>query len=159
MLAINEVDPVPDAEGEATDSMTFASEADVADAPLGSPPAILVVDDEPGIRKLARMTLQGIGIPILEAPNGAEALEILRREGRRIRVMVLDLAMPVMNGEELLRKLQEEPYVPRVVLASGYLKDDTTARLLKLGVECVLKKPYALPDLIQSVRSALDRPA
>jgi two-component system KDP operon response regulator KdpE len=82
----------------------------------GAPIRILVVDDEPPIRKLLRMGLTAHGYEVIDAPNGKAALELL---ARKPHLVILDLGLPDIDGLDLLRQLRErEEALPIVVLSS-----------------------------------------
>ncbi len=96
-------------------------------------PTILVIDDEPPIRKLLRMGLSTQGYAILEAANAATALEILARESPDL--VILDLGLPDMRGHDLLRAIRvSHPGLPVVVLSS---RDDEGGKVeaLDLGAD------------------------
>jgi PAS domain S-box-containing protein len=115
---------------------------------------VLVVDDEPLLRDLARAILEGQGYKVLLAGDGVEAVETYRRE--RSDLVVLDLTMPRLSGREALRHLREIDPEVRVLFASGYtaehLRDEEHRQVLGF-----VKKPYRPEDLAYAVRTALDR--
>src|SRR5205807_2700286 len=118
---------------------------------------ILLTDDEPMIRNLGRIILQSYGYEVLLAADGFEALEIYRREQKRIALVVLDLTMPRLSGQDTLRQLQRINPGVRVLLASGYSADQA----FDMNQERVLGfvgKPYHPEDLAHAVRAALDKP-
>lgn len=116
---------------------------------------ILVVDDEPGLRKLAGMILQQSGYAVLMAQDGREAVETFRQNEAKIAAILLDMTMPVMSGEEAFRLIREiQPHVP-IIVSSGY--SETFAREA-LGSDIVagfLQKPYIASKLIESIENAL----
>jgi two-component system KDP operon response regulator KdpE len=114
---------------------------------------VLVIDDEPPIRKLLRMGLATQGYAILEAPNGRTALELLAREG--IDLVILDLGLPDMRGHDLLRAIRTtHPDVPVVVLSS---RNDETGKVeaLDLGADDYVTKPFGMAELLARLRAAL----
>jgi two-component system KDP operon response regulator KdpE len=115
--------------------------------------AVLVVDDEPPIRKLLRMGLATQGYTIFEAPNARVALEILARE--TIDLIILDLGLPDMRGHDLLRRIREEHRdLPVVVLSS---RDDEPGKVeaLDLGADDYVTKPFGMGELLARLRAAL----
>jgi PAS domain S-box-containing protein len=127
-----------------------------AAAPAGGSETILLVDDESLLRVLGQTTLRRYGYDVLVAEDGPQALEVYRRERRRVQLIVLDLTMPRMSGLDTLRRLRQlDPTVP-VLLASGHAAEQVlqTEREHVLGF---LAKPYRPEDLAQAVRTALDR--
>ena len=116
-------------------------------------PTILVVDDEPPIRKLLRMGLSTQGFDVLEAQNGRTGLDILSRE--TIDLVLVDLGLPDMRGHDLLRTIRERhPDLPVVVLSS---RDDEVGKVeaLDLGADDYVTKPFGMNELIARVRTAL----
>jgi CheY-like chemotaxis protein len=116
---------------------------------------ILLVDDEELVRRFAATMLTHFGYTILEAANGQEAIEVFQRNMNTIRLVVLDLSMPVMNGEECLRRLRSiKPDVP-VILSSGYGETEAARRFRSAGVATYLQKPYTAQRLAELVKSTL----
>jgi two-component system, OmpR family, KDP operon response regulator KdpE len=116
------------------------------------PIKVLVIDDEPPIRKLLRMGLTTQGYEILEAPNGKTALEKLTEEPALI---ILDLGLPDIQGHELLRTIRaRNESVPIVVLSS---RGDEAGKVqaLDLGADDYLTKPFGMDELLARLRAAL----
>ena len=120
---------------------------------MNAPPIkILVIDDEPPIRKLLRMGLSTQGYEILEASNGKMALDLLPRNPALI---VLDLGLPDIQGHELLRIIRaRNDSVPIVVLSS---RGDEAGKVqaLDLGADDYLTKPFGMEELLARLRAAL----
>ena len=113
---------------------------------------VLVIDDEPAIRKLLRMGLSTQGYDILEASNGKLALEKLA-EGPAL--IILDLGLPDIQGHELLRMIRgRNESVPIVVLSS---RGDEAGKVqaLDLGADDYLTKPFGMDELLARMRAAL----
>ena len=120
---------------------------------MSAPPLkILVVDDEPPIRKLLRMGLSTQGYEILEAPNGKTALELL---SQKPDLVILDLGLPDIQGLELLRTMRaRSESVPIVVLSS---RGDEAGKVeaLDLGADDYVTKPFGMDELLARMRAAL----
>ena len=117
-----------------------------------APRKILVVDDEPPIRKLLRMGLSTQGYEILEAPSGKAALELL---AQKPHLIILDLGLPDMEGLELLRMMRvRNEGVPIVVLSS---RGDEAGKVeaLDLGADDYVTKPFGMDELLARMRAAL----
>jgi two-component system, OmpR family, KDP operon response regulator KdpE len=117
-----------------------------------APIKVLVIDDEPPIRKLLRMGLTTQGYEILEAPSGKVALELLA-EGPAL--IILDLGLPDIQGHELLRMIRgRNDSVPIVVLSS---RGDEVGKVqaLDLGADDYLTKPFGMDELLARMRAAL----
>ena len=113
---------------------------------------ILVIDDEPPIRKLLRMGLNTQGYDVLEAPNGKAGLEILAQNPDLI---ILDLGLPDVDGLELLRTIRgRKEGVPIVVLSS---RGDEAGKVqaLDLGADDYVTKPFGMDELLARMRAAL----
>ena len=117
-----------------------------------APLKVLIVDDEPPIRKLLRMGLTTQGYQILEAPTGKAALELLKQQPN---LVILDLGLPDIPGHELLRTIRSRnENVPIVVLSS---RGDEAAKVaaLDLGADDYVTKPFGMEELLARVRAAL----
>jgi two-component system KDP operon response regulator KdpE len=117
-----------------------------------APLKILVVDDEPPIRKLLRMGLSTQGYEILDAPNGKAALELLESKPD---LVILDLGLPDIQGHDLLRTIRaRNDSVPIVVLSS---RGDEAGKVqaLDLGADDYVTKPFGMDELLARIRAAL----
>ena len=116
---------------------------------------ILLVDDEPGIRHIAKKLLSKAGYHVMQAANGQEALDIHADASGTIDLVILDLNMPVMGGLECLDNLQARALDLPVLLASGfaYSKESTTRLSDKVQYP---SKPYHAKELLHKVRGILD---
>jgi len=117
-----------------------------------APIRILVVDDEPPIRKLLRMGLTAHGYEVLDAPNGKIALELL---AKKPNLVILDLGLPDIDGLELLRRIRlQQENVPVVVLSS---RGDEAGKVaaLDLGADDYVTKPFGMDELLARMRAAL----
>ena len=115
---------------------------------------VLVIDDEPPIRKLLRMGLSTQGYDVLEASNGKLALEKLA-EGPAL--IILDLGLPDIQGHELLRMIRgRNESVPIVVLSSRWQRAEAgKVQALDLGADDYLTKPFGMDELLARMRAAL----
>jgi two-component system KDP operon response regulator KdpE len=120
---------------------------------MTAPPLrVLVVDDEPPIRKLLRMGLGTQGYQVLEAPNAKSTLEML---AEKPDLVILDLGLPDMQGLELLRIIRErDERVPILVLSS---RGDEAAKVEALdhGADDYVTKPFGMDELLARIRAAL----
>ncbi len=117
-----------------------------------APVRVLVIDDEPPIRKLLRMGLTTQGYQILEAPNGKTALELLKEAPDLI---ILDLGLPDVRGHDLLQTIRaRNESVPIVVLSS---RSDEAGKVqaLDLGADDYVTKPFGMDELLARMRAAL----
>ena len=123
-----------------------------------SPGRVLVVDDEQMVREMVAWILEAKGYHALMASSGEEALDIYRQEGDRIHLIVLDLVMPGMGGEEAFFAFREiNPTVP-ILISSVQTHEDLADRLVAEGAQGVVYKPYRSSTLLVAVRRALGAP-
>lgn len=119
---------------------------------------VLVVDDEAHVRSIARAALEEQGFRVLLAADGRAAIELLRAHEREVELVILDLLMPELDGEEALREMRAIRPELRVIVSSGY--GEETARRGGLARERLvgfLHKPYAVATLVETVTRALAR--
>jgi two-component system cell cycle sensor histidine kinase/response regulator CckA len=119
----------------------------------GGNETILVVEDEPVLRDLARLILKEQGYRVLEAASGVEALRVWQDERRGIDLLLTDMVMPEgMSGRELADKLKTDKPSLKVICVSGYNVEEVN----QPGV-VFLQKPYTRLSLARVVRDCLDR--
>ncbi len=119
---------------------------------------VLIVEDDPLVRTMARRSLAEAGFGVLEAANGREALALIKEHGS-VEAVLTDVAMPEIGGQELAQRLSElHPDLP-VIFMSGYTDDDLTRRgLLEAGIP-FLEKPFSPAALTRMMRSVLSKPS
>jgi two-component system, cell cycle sensor histidine kinase and response regulator CckA len=115
---------------------------------------ILLVDDEPMVRKATRRSLERAGYRVMTAEDGSEAVQVFREHGGQIEAVVLDMVMPVMGGADCFRALRGLDPELGVILVSGYALEKDARDCLAAGAVAFLEKPYDPPQLIELVRSA-----
>lgn len=115
---------------------------------------LLIVDDEPLMTELFEKFMSRRGFRVLTAATGAEALQIVKREQDRVRLVITDMTMPSMDGVTLARELQKlAPYIP-VMIATGLGADLETADDPP-NIVCVVRKPYRNLMLLEQIREVL----
>ena len=119
-------------------------------------PRILIVDDDEDLHILYSLYLQGQSMTVFQAFNGEEGLKILEKE--KPDLVVLDMIMPIMDGEEFLNKLCLEKKILHIPVIIASVNEKIPERLLKLGpVYATLKKPFTIDILVAKVNQALKR--
>jgi two-component system cell cycle sensor histidine kinase/response regulator CckA len=118
---------------------------------------ILVVDDEESVRMVMQRCLEHLGYSVCVARDGIEALESYREKPDEYQLVILDMIMPQMAGDEVFRKLKELDASVGVLIASGYSSDGKTRAVLEQGGLGYIQKPFAVEDLARAVRKCLDR--
>ena len=128
-------------------------------AQVAPPPpkkTILIVDDEEVIRELVSGIVKKEGFDLSEAADGKTAIEIFSKEASRIDLVILDMIMPGMPGEDVLREIRRISPKVKVVVSSGFMSEEQRDKLKEFGVDGYLDKPFGdkeVADIIQTVRS------
>jgi PAS domain S-box-containing protein len=137
----------------------LATQPALAQDPLNpSHETILLVEDEENLRRLARQSLENQGYSVIDAPDGATAIQISQAHKGPIHLLLTDVIMPGMNGRELANKVSPTRPEMRVLYMSGYTENHIGHNgTLDEGIT-LLQKPFTLPALKAKVREMLDTP-
>ena len=117
---------------------------------------VLLVDDEAMVRQVAASMLKNIGFDVLEAADGHEAVEIFRAQKDEIILVLLDMSMPRMGGEEAFNEIKGIKSDARVVLSSGYTEQEALNGFEGKGLAGFVQKPYKYENLLEKIRNALN---
>ncbi len=124
---------------------------------VGGRETILLVEDDPAVRRAAVRALEKQGYTVIVASDGAEALDLFERYADRVDLVLSDVVMPRMGGRSLYEALKKNDRVPCFMFTSGYTSDEVKERgSLPLEVP-FLQKPWTVTDLVRTVREVLDR--
>ena len=115
---------------------------------------ILIVDDEPAIRKLLRANLEKNGFEAMSADDGAEALKLVEREAPDL--VVLDIIMPRMDGFETCRRLREWSTIP-IIMLSAKDEEQDKVKCLEIGADDYITKPFGSGELVARINAVLRR--
>ncbi len=118
---------------------------------------ILIVDDEYLVRELLKGILSETGARLLEAENGEDALEIFARHQHEIDLVVLDVIMPGMKGDEVLRRIRKTREGMKVIISSGFMSEQQRAKLKELKVDGFLDKPFKDDDALSLIGEVLSK--
>ena len=140
-----EAPPEPEAAEEAPRSAASSGET------------LLLVEDEPALRRAATRVLARSGYRVLTAADGRDALDMLEQEPR-VDLIITDVVMPRLGGNELIRELRDRGRQVRVLFTSGYPGRGDEREEMEPGIP-FLTKPWTIPELLRAVRAALDTPA
>ncbi|PCJ60003.1 MAG: hypothetical protein COA79_09355 [Planctomycetota bacterium] len=110
---------------------------------------ILLVDDDEIIRLTGEYLLQDMGYNLILAKNGQEAIDIFKEKYREIDLVLMDMIMPIMNGREAFIEMKEIDSECKVVISSGFTKDENMFQLEKLGLSGYIHKPFSRAELSQ----------
>jgi PAS domain S-box-containing protein len=152
-------------EGQGTTFNLFLPATDKAAVKETVPPrgllegseTILFVDDEDVIIDVNREILESLGYKVVAAKSGQEAIEVYRKLRGKIGLVILDMIMPGMDGEatyDSLRKINDDV---RVILSSGYSKNEQAKAILEKGCQAFIQKPFSISDLSMTIRQVLDK--
>lgn len=116
---------------------------------------ILIVDDEPAVRRTIRGVLESSGFECEESENGASALEWLKEH--HTDVIIADYQMPIMDGLRLLERVQSSHngHTPRVIMLSGLIEDKEKLEAFNLGAYAIIDKPCNFRELVVKVNEAI----
>ena len=117
---------------------------------------ILLADDEPVVREIARRTLESEGFSVREASDGREAVALFAAAPASFRAILVDLTMPHLSGDEVLRRVHALAPETPIVLMSGFDEGEITRRYGAEGLAGFLQKPFRPEDLLQVLHAALE---
>jgi two-component system cell cycle sensor histidine kinase/response regulator CckA len=117
---------------------------------------ILVVDDEPAARVLAKRVFSEAGFEVVTVQSGFECLELFRKQPHGFTLILLDLSMPFMDGEETFRRLREINPNVVVLLSTGFMAQERVDRMLAAGMAGFLRKPHRPDELLARVQAVLE---
>jgi len=118
---------------------------------------ILIVEDNPAVRKMLRWTLEERGIEVIEAPDGLEALSIIFKDTPQLDLIILDMLMPNLNGLEFLTSLRNKPklrHIP-VLVCTSVADKSTVAKIIQSGADDYLIKPVARSVFLKKIFSII----
>ena len=117
---------------------------------------ILVIDDEPVLRELARSMLGQAGYQVITAKDGIEGVDVYMRNIDNIDIVLLDMMMPNKNGKETFIDLKDIRSDIKVVMTSGFTKDKRVEDVLKLGARDFIQKPYTIFSLAEKIHKVMN---
>jgi signal transduction histidine kinase/DNA-binding response OmpR family regulator len=125
-------------------------------APKRGTETVLLAEDDPAVRRLAKRVLEDAGYTVLIAANGIEARDAARRHGGPIQLLMTDMIMPGISGAQLAEQLRKENQELRVLYTSGYTDSAVVRRGLVERGSFFLQKPFSAEGLAMKVREVLD---
>ena len=118
--------------------------------------SILVVDDEEGIRFVLSRLLEFEGYRVITASDGLEGVHRFHEEENRIALILLDMIMPVMDGEEVMETIRMIRQDAKIIVISGYFESDVMRRIRDERHTAFLRKPFELPELMSEIGKLLN---
>ncbi len=122
----------------------------------GKTRSIMVVDDEPMALILAKQVLEQAGFDVVTAQSGFEALDLYRKHLGRFDLILLDLSMPIMDGEETFNRLCAIDSQVVVLLNTGFIEKHRVDRMIAAGLAGFLRRPYQPSEVIAQIQSVLE---
>ena len=123
--------------------------------PLNDTGTILIIDDEETVCKVAKQMLEALGYDVLTAINGMKGVEIFEKKSNEIKLVLLDMTMPFMDGEETFRELKKIKKDLCVILTSGYNEQEATSKFIGKGLAGFIQKPFLLGELKEKLRNII----
>ncbi|HST30889.1 MAG TPA: response regulator [Chthoniobacterales bacterium] len=119
-------------------------------------PQILVVDDEEMALTLVKQLLTAAGYHVTTAQSGFECLDLFRRRPHSYKMVIIDLTMPFMDGEETFQRLREIRSDVPVMLCTGFIQNERLERLMAAGLAGFLRKPFAPDEIAGHVKAIME---
>jgi CheY-like chemotaxis protein len=117
---------------------------------------VLVVDDEPAARVLAKRVFSEAGFEVVTVQSGFECLQLFRKQPHGFALILLDLSMPFMDGEETFKRLRDINPNVVVLLSTGFMAQERVDRMLAAGMAGFLRKPHQPDELLARVQAVLE---
>jgi two-component system cell cycle sensor histidine kinase/response regulator CckA len=117
-----------------------------------------VIEDEEILRMLMREMLTRSGYKVLEAKDGEEGVTVFRAEHQSIDVVISDMGLPVLSGEQVFHELRAADRNVRLIFSTGYIRDEKRQELLDAGAKRFIHKPYRVDEMLAALREVLDAP-
>ena len=140
----------------ASETLEVREEAAETALPTGHE-SILFIDDEEMLAEAGRLMLEELGYKVMTRTSSVEALELFRADPRRFDLVITDLTMPNITGDNLASRILEiRPDIP-IILCTGFSTKITQEKVREMGISHLLMKPISMKELAKAVRTALDR--
>jgi CheY-like chemotaxis protein len=134
---------------------SFAKQKKVAEMPVHKP-QILVVDDEEMALVLVKQLLTAAGYQVTTAQSGFECLDLFRRRPLAYQMVIVDLTMPFMDGEETFHRLREIREDVPILLCTGFIQNERLDQLMAAGLAGFLRKPFAPDEIAGQVKAIME---
>jgi two-component system cell cycle sensor histidine kinase/response regulator CckA len=116
---------------------------------------VLVVDDEEGVRSVGRGILEHFGFEVLTAADGPEGLAVFRDHADSIDLVILDMTMPGLGGEEVFQQIRRIRPDVRVIVTSGYSRQEAASRFAGKGLASFMQKPFQMAVMRETIRAVM----
>ena len=122
----------------------------------GGTETILVIEDEEMLRNLAKAILVSNGYTVLTAEDGMQGVEMYQSHQKEIAVVLSDIGLPLLGGQDVFRRIREINPEAKVIMASGFFDPETKSEMYKAGLKNFIQKPYLSDDVLQKIREVID---
>lgn len=122
----------------------------------GGHETILVIEDEESLLDMIDALLSFNGYTVLSAHDGQEGIEVFTNHRQKIAVVISDLGLPKLGGEEVYQRIRAIDPLAKIIIASGYIDPKVRETLSKIGVKQFIQKPYTSDEILRNVRSVID---
>jgi PAS domain S-box-containing protein len=122
----------------------------------GGTETILVIEDEEMLRNLAKGILVSKGYTVLTAEDGMQGVEMYQSHQKEIAVVLSDIGLPILSGQDVLKRIREVNPKAKVILASGFIDPETKSEMYKAGAKHFMQKPYSPGEVLQKIRELID---
>jgi DNA-binding NtrC family response regulator len=119
---------------------------------------VLIIDDDQGVRLVARRILTLLGFEVVEAEDGEAGVRVFSARPEVFRLVLLDMTMPKLSGEETLLALRKIRDDVKVIVTSGYNESEASRRFVTQGLAGFLAKPFTSTELTSKIQAALEAP-
>ncbi len=133
----------------------MASKISSTESVLRGEGTVLIVDDEEMVTSVSKHLLESVGYRVLTADSGMAAVECIKHEKENIDIVILDMVMPGMTGEETFEQIKAVDPEIKVLLSSGYSMSGQAAEIMQKGCDGFIQKPFKLEKLSQKIREIL----
>ena len=130
-------------------------ESDLTTALCKGKETVLLIDDDEMVADVGEQILNNSGYNVVSANSGKEAIEVYKENQDRIDMVILDMIMPEMGGEETYSRLKRINPKVKVLLSSGYSIGGQASRILKRGCNGFIQKPFNMSELLEKTRQIL----
>ena len=120
---------------------------------------VLMIDDNEDMLEVTSLMLTTLGYRVVRATHGAEAIALYKEQYNDIKIVILDLAMPKMDGRQCFRALKKINPSLKAILSTGYLHNSSVQEILNEGIVGFVQKPYHIQSLAAAVSAALSAPS
>lgn len=127
----------------------------VSEIPMGNRETVLLVDDEEIILELGRKLLEHLGYNVILAEDGYAALDLYTKHANEIEIVILDMLMPKLSGKEVFDRLRKKNPELKIIVSTGYCKEDFLQSLSDKKANGILKKPYKISEMAHLLQSTI----